>query len=183
MNGFVINVNMAGVERMKSLLLHAPKLLEQAMKNIRKEVLKAAKKSAASRASEEYFIKKSGVTREMTLRGDSLVLRGYRQNLADYKMSPKRPGYRKNGITGAVMREGGMKKIPSGFVIRGKSSGKILGMIRTGKPRKAYKALISPAVPQLMENPRVQEGVVRDTEEAVRLTAANETAKALRMWR
>ena len=53
-------------------------------------------------------------------------------------------------------------------------AGKVLAMIRTGKDRKAYKPLVSPAIPQMMENEQVNK--------AISDMAESEVMKRLRLY-
>lgn len=161
MDGITVSVDTSGLERMKSLIGHIPGALKKVERGMMRELARSAKKIAAEESSKVYYIQRGRVTRAITTQGMSLVVLGRRQNVADYRMTPKVPGKRrKNGIRVGVMRAGGLKNIPHGFVIRGKNSGKILGVLRTGRGRKVFHALISPAIPQMMENPEVQSAMM-----------------------
>ncbi|MBQ4430017.1 MAG: hypothetical protein II877_00830 [Synergistaceae bacterium] len=148
------------IARLQLILSSIPGNSKKIQRQLQRELIKSAKKIIPPEASKVYWIKQARVRKAITTSGMNVILRGTRQNLADFHVSPSRPGKRrKNGLKAAVMRRGGMKAIRHGFLIHGRGSGKILAMVRTGKGRTDYEPLTSPAIPQMMENEEVQSAV------------------------
>lgn len=159
MSGITVNVqgNIADVIKTVTKI---PQEARKMQRQLPRELGKIVAGIAADEASKVYWIKKGRVKKAVGKTSTGIVIRGTRQNVADYRMTPNKPGKRrKNGIRVAVMRSGGLKTIRSGFVMRGKNSGKILGMVRYGHGRGAIRAMIAPAIPQLLENDDVQSGI------------------------
>ena len=118
--------------------------------------------------AETYFVKQKDVRGSLTLRraygGNSfnftLVSKGERHQLGDYKISPTHPKKGNQLIYGAVKREGDLKPLqhtgddkPTGFLMK-RAGGKYFPYYRVGPGRKGIRAYISPLVPQLMKNER-----------------------------
>lgn len=130
-----------------------------------RHVLNAMRAEAVRKAKDVYFVKPHRIRRAISTKYDKsgglFTVTGRRMNVADFYMSPKsRPKRRMKGLTIGVKRESGLEHVPRGFIIPGKNSGKMLGFVRVGKAQDDIEALTRPAIPQLMENPDVQEAIL-----------------------
>lgn len=158
-----VSADFSELERLKKLLSHIPGAFSRAAKKAAGETIRAMKKTAGDEASKVYETTGAKVRKHITLYPSSgtLMARGRRMNLSDYRMTPKRVRNPQHGIRGSVLRSTGMRFIPRGFLMRGANSGKVLAMMRTGKGRRDIKPLVSPAVPQMLENEEVS-GVLEE---------------------
>ena len=125
--------------------------------------------------AETYFVKQKDVRGSLTLKkaygrdsfNFTLISKGERHSLGDYKISPTYPKSGNSLIYGAVKREGGLKPLqhrgddkPTGFLMK-RAGGKYFPYYRVGPGRKGIRAYISPSIPQLMRNERnVQEATL-----------------------
>ena len=155
-----INADVTEITRLKNLLSHIPNAYNKAAKKAASETLKALKLTASEEASKVYAMSPAEIRKAIKLYPSSGTLKvtGRRKNLTDYRITPKKPGIRKL-MRGAVMRQGGLKAIPRGFLIHGRNSGKIIAMLRTGSKPQDIESLTSPAVPQMMENEQVNQAI------------------------
>ena len=162
-----LHADVTQILRAKRLLSHIPKGLQQALKYAGKRTLEMMRTDAVQLVTQEYVIKPGKVRKTITLRanqmGGMFMSRGRRVNLSDFRISPKKIPV-KHGLQAQVKHEGGMKSIPRGFLIPGRNSGKLLAFQRVGRGRMAIEALISPAVPQMLDNPDVKEGLLSEAE-------------------
>ncbi|MBR1438793.1 MAG: hypothetical protein IJ587_09690 [Synergistaceae bacterium] len=118
--------------------------------------------------SETYYVKQKDVRSSLTLKraygrdsfNFTLISKGKRHSLGDYKISPTHPKSGNSLIYGAVKREGGLKPLqhrgddkPTGFLMK-RAGGKYFPYYRVESGRKGIRAYISPSIPQLMRNER-----------------------------
>ncbi len=147
-----IKINEQDLARAKSLLAHIPKAYKQAVNLALSRTLEAMRTEAIKKTTEQYQVKASTVRKTMKLNKSQqqLISRGPRLKITDYKFRPIRP--RAKNYTGAV-RAGGLKRFPGAFFIKLGSAGKSYPYIRVGKKRWDIKAIFSPAIPQILQNP------------------------------
>lgn len=158
-----IQVKASGLQLASLAIAHIPGAIEKAKRYSLQKALTAMRSKAVELTTAKYFIKGSEVRRAMTLtRGKEagrLVVRGRRQTLRHYKLTPASPGKRKRQLQGAVEREGGLKPLGSrAFLFR--SGGVWIPMKRASRARSPIRPILSPAIPQIVNKP--------DTIEAVR---------------
>ncbi len=162
-----LHADVSQILRAKQLLSHIPKGLQTALKYSGKRTLEMMRTDAVQAVTREYVIKPGKVRKTITIRANQLggmfMSRGRRVNLSDYRISPKKIPVR-HGLTAQVKHEGGMKTIPRGFLIPGRNSGKLLAFSRIGRARMDIKQLVSPAVPQMLENEEVSQEILNEAE-------------------
>lgn len=159
MNGITVQVG-GNIQAAINAVARIPEEARKLQRQLPRELGKIIGDIAADEASKVYWIKKSRVKKAVSKTNAGIIIRGTRQNVIDFRMTPNRPGKRrKNGIRVAVMRSGGLKTIRSGFPISPRFHGRVLGMMRVGKGRYDLKALTAPAIPQLLNNEEVQAGI------------------------
>ena len=170
-----INADASEIARLKQYLSHIPKAYNAAAKKAASETLKLIKQTASEEAAQVYAMSAPKIRKAIKLYPSSGTMKvsGRRKNLSDYLITPKTPNRRKN-LHGAVMRKGGLKAIPRGFLIRGKNSGKIIAMMRTGSKVDDIDPLTRPGIPQMMENEQVNK--------AISDMAESEVMKRLRLY-
>lgn len=120
---------------------------------------------AVQAVTREYVVKPGKVRKTITIRSNQLggmfMSRGRRVNLSDFRISPKKVPVR-HGLQAQVKHDGGMKHIPRGFLLPGRTSGKLLAFMRVGRGRMAIEQLVSPAIPQMLENPEVHDELLTE---------------------
>lgn len=130
-----------------------PLQIRKAMESAQQEALRAMQAEAVTDVTEDYYLKATAVRKSITLqpftKGGRFVVRGERQLLHRYKLTPMRPGRKSVELKGAVKRAGGLKPLGSAFLMRTRT-GKYIAMRRKGSNRFPIKALIGPAIPQLV---------------------------------
>lgn len=159
-------------------------LLERAQKQLSEKIFFAAVRASAKRAgtllqqeiSEEtardYFISKSDVKKALELRYGPSTTGIYSLNLwasskqlslARYEISPrKRPNTRMHGLYAGVMRKGGMKLIPRGFLLRDNQP----WIRESGTEKwKVIKPLRGPSIASIARNPDNLSDVMEKTKE------------------
>lgn len=160
------------------------RLLERAQRQLSEKMFFAAVRASAKRAgtllqqeiSEEtardYFISKSDVKKSLELRYGQTTTGIYSLNLfasskqlslARYEISPrKRPNTRMHGLYAGVMRKGGMKLIPRGFLLRDNQP----WIRESGTEKwKVIKPLRGPSIASIARNPDNLSDVMEKTKE------------------
>lgn len=157
----MINISVGAdeaLQRAKKNLAHVKGGFQRAVTSSLNRVIEGMRTDAARETKERYFISAGDVRKTLSLRkagagnlSAGLKSRGRRRSLADYKLTSKSPKSGvKNILRGAVKRDGGLKTLNNGFLIR--SGGGYRPFYRTGRGRYDFKPFISPAVPQLLKN-------------------------------
>lgn len=162
-----LHADVTQIMRAKQLLAHIPKGAQTALKYAGKRTLEMMRTDAVQAVTREYVIKPGKVRKTISIRsnqyGGMFMSRGRRVNLVDFRVTPmKRPV--RHGLKAQVKHEGGLKSIPRGFLIPGINSGKLLAFQRIGRQRDDIEALISPAIPQLLDNPEVKQEILAEAE-------------------
>lgn len=164
-----INADTTEITRLRRLLSHIPGAYMKAAKKAASETPRELKKAAGDEASKVYTMPAHKIRKAIKLYASSGTLKvsGRRKNLSDYKIVPKTPSRNRRILKGAALREDGMKAYPRGFLIHGRNSGKILAFIRTGSNREDIEPLTRPAIPQMMENEKVNKALTETAEKTV----------------
>ena len=173
-----IKINEQDLLRAKNLLAHIPKAYNQAVKSALGRTLESMRTEAVKKTSELYNIKSSVVRKSFQLEKSRglLISRGPRLKIVDYKFTPNRP--RAKNYMGAV-RKNGLKNFPSAFIIRQGGAQKDYPYIRVGKKRWDIKAIFSPAVPQILQNPETISAIEEKAGEVFSQRLNHEVMRAL----
>ena len=149
-----VRIDERELARARNLLSHIPRAYDQALKFAVTRALESMRTEAVRKSTEIYEIKPSAVRKAIKLNKSQgqLIARGTRLSIAKYKFQPLRQ--RAKNYTGAVKRNG-LKSFPGAFILRLGGARKPYPFIRVGKKRWDIKAITSPAVPQLLQNPEV----------------------------
>ena len=151
------------VARARRLLAHLPGGIHKAQRSAINRAIMAARTSFSKQTRRKYKIRAKELkaafrVRKATLSslGASLVGRGRRRPLAEFGPTPTEAGtggYEPGvGATGTppmrvqIMRRGGAKIVPGGFVVRKGLVGK-----RKAKERTPLEFLYGPAIPQMAQ--------------------------------
>ena len=151
-----IQISTEGLEHANKALQAIPGAFPRAVAAATNRVLEGMRTDAVTETAKKYFVKPSEIRKSLTLKKSSagnlmgaMVSRGSRKSLADYQLTPKTPRKGKNGLQGAVKRDG-VKNIERGFLLRRGSGYK--PYMRVGSGKWAVQFLISPAIPQIVKN-------------------------------
>ena len=147
-----IKIDSSELERAKKLLANIPKAYQTAINHAINRTLESMKAEAVRQTTERYHAKASTIRKTLKVEKsrNALVSRGTRLKITDYQFRPVRA--RAKNYYGAV-RKSGSKNFPGAFFIRLGSAGKQYPYIRVGKGRWDIKAIFSPAIPQVLQNP------------------------------
>lgn len=163
-----IELSLRGLEEVMSRLSAVPGAIEKAQRLAIGRVLESLRTEAKRGVTGEYHAKGGDVLRSITLRkranGGELISRGKRKSLAEYKLTAKKPGKRKKVLLGAVRRTG-LKVLDRAFLLRPHEGGKYYPYVRVGPGRRDIKALISPAISQLVGSQRVSPEMLQRAQE------------------
>ena len=155
-----IAVSAPALERANNALRHIKGAFPRAVALATNRTLEGLRTDAVSETKGRYFVKAGDVRKTLTLKRASagnmagaMVSKGSRRSLAEYKLTPTAPGKgRRTALKGAVKNDG-LKSLGNNvFLIRLGAAGRYWPYIRTGKGRWDVKALISPAIPQIIKN-------------------------------
>lgn len=176
-----IKVNEQDLARAKNLLAHIPKAYNAAVKLALSRTLETMRTEAVKKTTEQYEVKASTVRKTIQLEKSRGIMRsrGPRLKITDYKFKPIRA--RAKNYTGAV-RKSGLKKFPGAFFIKLGAAGKSYPYIRVGKKRWDIKAIFSPAVPQILQNPETLSSIEERAGEVFSQRLNHEVMRALGMF-
>ena len=131
--------------------------VKQAVSNAVNRALEHFKTIEVKETARKYYVKQKDIRSSIMLKKShggsmhgTLISRGHRKSLTKYATKPGLPPVKKGTFMGAVKKEGGLKKIPKGFLIPHSSGIRAVIRERAGKDGLAF--LTSPSVPQLMKN-------------------------------
>ena len=174
-----------GLRRARESLKRVKGGFERAVSLSINRTLDSLKVKAARETASRYFISVGEVKKSFAVKksnpGDmvaSLMSRGRRRNLSDYKLTPKAPKLKsRDYIKGAVMRAGGLKSLPGAFLV--KRGNGYQAVLRTGKGRYDLKGVVSPAVPQILKNEDTLNVLEQDAERVFISRLNHETLRIL----
>ena len=167
----ILDIDYKQIDDAKKLLKNIPFALARAKKMAARAALEAMRAEAVRQAQEIYAVKGAAVRKAIHLVPTQGIFKvtGRRIGTENFYMTPRKPPkLRRNwkGLNVMVKREGGVKRVPKGFLLNVDNGGKALPFIRTGAGRWAgLKRLMSPAVPQMIENYDVMEPVLERGEQ------------------
>ena len=162
-----LNADINGLKEIQETIAHIPGAIGKARDYSLSKALAAMKAVAVEQTQQDYYVKGSAIRKSITLRKykdgtAQFISRGRRLLLSDYYLNPGKIQRKRKPLYGAVRRDTGIKPLGSAFLIRGQNSGKILPMVRTTRARYPIKALIAPAIPQIIGN----DGTIKAMNEA-----------------
>lgn len=159
------------------------KLITRAQKKLESKAVQTAMNQAAKRAvthlmdevayatSQDYYLKKNFIKNFLAPRVDNnnngvslrLLASSKKLPLSRYEISPrKRPNTRMHGLYAGVMRKGGMKLIPRGFLLRDNQP----WIRESGTEKwKVIKPLRGPSIASIARNPDNLSDVMEKTKE------------------
>ena len=160
-----IDFDTGALVRAGILLKTAPEKIKIAVSHATNRSLESFKTINARETASKYFVKQKDVRDSMTVKKSyggnmygTVVSKGKRHLLADYKISPTSPkSGGKTQIKGAVKREGGLKHLQDDSFLVKRAGGKYFPFFRIGYRREARKygdirAYTSPSFPQIVKN-------------------------------
>ena len=161
MNGMVgIQISNGQLERansaLKRIISESPRAVARAVNR----TMDGLRTDAVKETSERYFVKPKDVRSSLSFRKatagnlmGAMVSRGKRHSLADYQLFPRTPKRgQKTQLQGAVKREGGLKPLKDiNFLVK-RSGGRYFPFYRIGKGKWKINSLISPSMPQIVNN-------------------------------
>lgn len=150
-----LSIREAAIERARKALDGIPGATVKALSATLNRAIDGARTDAARAATKIYFVKTSEILQSILVKRSkpgpfmtaSLISTGNRRPLSEYRLKPNAPQKGKPMVQAAVKREGGMKEIPSAYIAPGGSG--------SAEAYISGKRLMSPAVPQLVNNPDV----------------------------
>lgn len=156
-----VKLDTSGITQAIKLLAHIPGAYDRAANRALKRAMEAMKAETVRSGTAKYHIKAGEVRKTLTITPGSrgsmrLVSRGERKSLADYYMTPKRPGKHNKGIKAAVKRTG-IKSLRGAFLVN--IRGRYLPFVRVGRGKWDIRHLSSVAVPQIAGNEEVSQQV------------------------
>lgn len=192
-NGTIkLNISNQALERANTALRSAQREFPLAVARAANRAMYGMGTDAASETRKRYFVKASDVRKSIEYRKatasnmlGTMISRGKRHSLADYRLSHLTPKYKTDGDgkkvqvppRGAVKREGGLKSLGQAFLVK-RAKGRYFPFYRVGagdgNKNKGIQSLISPSIPQIVKNEETVQAMERGAEERFRTRLEHE---------
>ena len=180
-----ISISAEGLERANSALKHINGAFPRAISSTVNRVLEGMRTDVIAGTKSRYFVKPSDIRKTITLKKTSsgnlsgtMISKGSRKSLADYRLIPKAPKKGMRGLQGAVKQDG-MKNISEGFLV--KRGGKYKPYLRTGLGKWSIQSIISPAIPQIIKNDETVKIMEENASERFEKRLDHEVMRILRL--
>lgn len=166
-----IELDAQAIEKASQQISLFPKLYPRAAKLAYTRALQAMRIEMSRKTSELYYVRSSEVKQDTRIKSTGLLVFGFRRRLMDYKLTPTQiPKGRQHGLYGAVKRAGGLKRIPSGFLMYSHLTGYNLeAYVRYAPGRgnhwRGIFPLIGPSFAQIVKNPEVIDATLKRGQE------------------
>lgn len=163
----MIELTIEQIEKAERMLIHIPGAAPKAMARAINRAAEAARTAAAREVRQRYYIKYHDIQKTIQIKKAdpshliaNVISRDTRRELINFRVRPNEPRHKRPPrVLRVAVKKDGLKKLPSAFVARGTSTGKLHVLKRVGKERYPLHIKYGPSVPEMMGTDDVSQAV------------------------